>query len=956
MPTDIADNFRIGQSDSISGVRLTLYIAFAYLLLGALGLMLAIGPGYASPIFPAAGLALAVVLCLGSRALPGVLLGSVVMNISVALLHGTMSLTTAVLALLIASGATTQAFVGSWLVNHWQRSVWHNLEREMDAIVFLLLGGGVSCLVSASVGVSGLYSAGIITRADFLYSCWNWYVGDTLGVMIFAPIALRLLNRSSNEWNDRHFHAFMPILLLISLLWLGFHGTNQLVKKDLEYQIKNDCEAITKRIADRLLTHREVLTSLHNFITATPDFTFKQFELFTRITLQNNPDIFALSFNDLVASGRRSEYERMMSSLSPLGEFHITERDSEKRLVAAAERAEYVTVRCIVPLANNKPAVGFDIHSEPVRRDAINRARTTKNMAVTAPIRLVQEKKERVGVLELMPVEDSPKIGEEEHKARSIIGFAVSVVKIDEMIEIATNGHLPTGLLFRVTDPNAARGKELLYRSDADSIAKISSDRAGDWKTGLQMGDRKWEFTAYTTDVYLRNKRPFIAWGVGGLAIIFTGLIQLLIIGVNGRMNEIRRTNDAVNAYLDNLFNYANVPIIVWDTNGKISRFSRAFELLTGRSAEDVMNSDISLIFPAANVNDSGWLFKQGFDAAEWKTIELPVIHVNGKVSTVLWNASSIYGGDGTTPVATIAQGHDITSRKQMEEALQQRTNELGDTNEQLEQEIAERQVAQEALAVKQSQLESVNSTLQERITKAITELRQKDQMMISQSRQASMGEMIGNIAHQWRQPLNALAIVLGNIQQAHLYDELTAEYLNETTETGNRLIQKMSSTINDFRNFFLPDKEAVSFSAHEQISHAISLVEAGLISQNISIHLEVVKDITLTGLPNEYSQVLLNLFSNCRDAIKASGDLAGKIKVRLYEREGMGCVSISDNGGGIAEDVIDKIFEPYFSTKDMGTGIGLYMSKMIVERSMKGTIEAHNVAGGAEFVVATPL
>jgi len=288
--------------------------------------------------------------------------------------------------------------------------------------------------------------------------------------------------------------------------------------------------------------------------------------------------------------------------------------------------------------------------------------------------------------------------------------------------------------------------------------------------------------------------------------------------------------------------------------------------------------------------------------------------------------------------------------------SLQQRTNELGDTNEQLEQEMAERQVAQEALSVKQTQLEALNSSLQQRISEALAELRQKDQMMISQSRQASMGEMIGNIAHQWRQPLNALAMVLGNIQQAHIYNELTSEYLNETVEAGNNLLQKMSRTINDFRNFFLPDKEAVSFSAQEQLSHAITLVEAGLTSQNINIHLDVAKDIMLTGFPNEYSQVLLNLLSNSREAIKSSGVPEGKITVRLYEQEGRGCVSISDNGGGIAADVIDKIFEPYFSTKDMGTGIGLYMSKMIIERSMNGAIETHNIEGGAEFVIAIPL
>ncbi len=148
----------------------------------------------------------------------------------------------------------------------------------------------------------------------------------------------------------------------------------------------------------------------------------------------------------------------------------------------------------------------------------------------------------------------------------------------------------------------------------------------------------------------------------------------------------------------------------------------------------------------------------------------------------------------------------------------------------------------------------------------------------------------------------------------------------------------------------------ATAVPAGNQISHALALVEAGLKSQNITIHLEAHQDVVLTGFPNEYSQVILNLLSNAGDAVKAKCVAEGIITIRVFEGDGLGCVSISDNGGGIAVDVIGKIFEPYFSTREMGTGIGLYMSKMIIERSMNGTIEAHNIDGGAEFVVSLPL
>ena len=319
-----------------------------------------------------------------------------------------------------------------------------------------------------------------------------------------------------------------------------------------------------------------------------------------------------------------------------------------------------------------------------------------------------------------------------------------------------------------------------------------------------------------------------------------------------------------------------------------------------------------------------------------------------GEVRHVKANALVLRDAGGK-PLRMVGVNYDITERKRAEELVHEQAV-------QLELEVAERQRTQEDLAVKQSQLEALNRSLQLRIDEAVAEIRQKDQVMISQSRQAAMGEMIGNIAHQWRQPLNALAMVLGNIKSAFQYNELTDQYLDKTVESGNRLLQKMSTTINDFSNFFRPDKEILPFSAREQINHAVALVETSLINQSISVHLDAPEDVTLTGFPNEYSQVLLNLLANARDAIKESAVPEGRITIRLYEQDGQGIVAVSDNGGGIDSAVIDKIFEPYFSTKEMGTGIGLYMSKMIVERSMNGTITAHNIEGGTEFIIGTPL
>ena len=255
-----------------------------------------------------------------------------------------------------------------------------------------------------------------------------------------------------------------------------------------------------------------------------------------------------------------------------------------------------------------------------------------------------------------------------------------------------------------------------------------------------------------------------------------------------------------------------------------------------------------------------------------------------------------------------------------------------------------------------QEDLVIINQSLEERVRQAVEELRKKDQVMIIQSRQAAMGEMIGNIAHQWRQPLNALSLLLANIKDAYLYDEMDVAYMEQAISDGNRLVQKMSATISDFRNFFRPDKERISFSGSKQIGDAITLMSSSFNHANIALRIDSDNETMFFGFPNEFSQVLLNLLSNSKEAILGHGVERGEVVIQIGAKEGQGVVTLRDNGGGIPVELLDRVFEPYFSTKPMGTGIGLYMSKMIIERNMEGTISVRNVEGGAEFKLVIPL
>lgn len=258
------------------------------------------------------------------------------------------------------------------------------------------------------------------------------------------------------------------------------------------------------------------------------------------------------------------------------------------------------------------------------------------------------------------------------------------------------------------------------------------------------------------------------------------------------------------------------------------------------------------------------------------------------------------------------------------------------------------------ALKTMEQNLLEFNANLEDRIKQEVMKNREKDLMLIKQSREALMGEMMHNVAHQWRQPLNSIGIIMQNLEANYQKDRLSKEYFNDKTAKIMSLLLYMSHTIDDFRNFFKIDKVKMPFSLLTQIKKSINLVDYYLKTINISIEADIPEGLYCLGYPNEFAQVLLNLFNNAKDIILERKIQDGKIFVRAIEKKGVIHLTVEDNGGGVPEEIRDRIFEPYFTTKEqgIGTGIGLYMSKMIIEKNMDGSINFVNGVQGASFVI----
>lgn len=228
-------------------------------------------------------------------------------------------------------------------------------------------------------------------------------------------------------------------------------------------------------------------------------------------------------------------------------------------------------------------------------------------------------------------------------------------------------------------------------------------------------------------------------------------------------------------------------------------------------------------------------------------------------------------------------------------------------------------------------------------------EVIKKDKILQEQSKLAAMGEMVGSIAHQWRQPLNSLNINIENLDDDYADGLIDAEFIDNFIDKQTHTIQFMSHTIDDFRNFFRVEKVKKIFSVKEAIQSIISIQSAQFKNNNISVELQG-DDFKLNTIESEFKQTILNLISNAKDAIVKNSISYGKIKLILKNNS----LIISDNAGGIPEDILDRIFEPYFTTKEQGegTGMGLYMSKMIIEQNIEGTLSVVNSKDGAEFTI----
>jgi CHASE1-domain containing sensor protein len=512
-------------------------LAAAYVGTGKLALLLAIPPGFATAIWPPAGIALAALLLLGSRAWPGVLLGSFLVNVSTTFDRASMGPSLAVAAA-IAVGASAQALLGASLVRRFLGTPLELL-RGRDISTFLVLGGPASCAVSATVGVATLYVRNVIQIREIPFNWWTWWVGDVIGVAVVAPLVLVAFGTPREVWRRRTVSVALPlgILLVLTTALFGFVRLWERSRVAAHFNVRAD--ALVATIEGRVRESIEVLHSLESFRASSPQFDCKTFQSFAERALSRSPSLRALSWNPRVADAERDAFERGGPEGSD-GPCRITERNAKESLVPAPRRSEYVPVRYIEPYKENASVVGFDVSSSIVRFEAMQRAGDTGKPTATRRLRLMQDGDESPGVLVFLPAyaKAVDATASEDERRRNLIGYFVGAVRLDAFFAFLEGETRVQGIDVQIhSGAGQGREEQLLWRTSRASDTPAEIRHA----TTRTYWGRACRVDCSATPEYVAATQSWRPWSVlaGGLSA--AGLLGAFLLATTGRAVLIER-------------------------------------------------------------------------------------------------------------------------------------------------------------------------------------------------------------------------------------------------------------------------------------------------------------------------------------------------------------------------------------------------------------------------------
>lgn len=518
-------------------------VAVLYFALGLLALALSRMAGLASPVWPAAGIAFAAALRWGWRALPGVFIGSVGVNVFWLLRTGEPASQTWLVGAAVGIGAVLEAWAGAGLVRRIVGPV-RRLDTPRAVLLTLGLGGLLASTIAPTIAVATQLGAGLLKLDQAAMGWLTWWVGDAIGVIAIAPVTLMFLPSQAEYWSGRRWKIAVPSLLIVGILMAAIVQNVANDRARIDGAVKQLGTRAAADLASNISLHQEVLEGVRGLLDASEFVTAKEFDTYTNGVLARSRNLQALSWDPVIAEADLAAFQARQRTQPGLENFTVTERDAAGKLRPVSPRPEYVVVAYIEPIANNRTALGFDVESNPVRAAAITTARDTGRAIGTAPIDLVQESGTQKGMLALLPVyAGGSDPGNVTARRATLRGFAVGVYRLGDLLAETFSGSTWDSVGITLIDVSD-RVKPVVI---ADLPARVSAarDQVGAAPTAttlpLDVYGRTWELTVQPTGPeFIDGRTSFqVMLMLGALALTF--LLEAFLLVISGMDALARR-------------------------------------------------------------------------------------------------------------------------------------------------------------------------------------------------------------------------------------------------------------------------------------------------------------------------------------------------------------------------------------------------------------------------------
>lgn len=511
-------------------LRLNLLLAATCILSGAFSLLLALPPGYIAPLFPPAGIALAAALVYGWRASPGVLLGSLCIQI-LAHWHAQAPQLNPLLLCLATLGAFLQAYLGAWIFR--QLLIWPGgLDSVRHTVCFIALGAPLTCLVSASLATPFLSASGLTGWRELAENWAVWWAGDTMGVLLFTPITLAFIGPASAGWLGRKRNVAAPLLLCALLIGGALDLVRQREHSRIAEEFQRNAEHFANTLAARLSAQMDMLMSIERFSSINQNFSRQDWEQITALWLARYPGTTNLTWNPFVLHADKARFEDQQRR-NGLKDFHIKGRDNTGHFIPVKDAPAYFPILYVEPLHENQQVLGLNSKSFSVSARAIALSQATGRPAATEAVRLVQSPGDNTSVLVFQLVFTNPQ--DFTSPVRGLVSMAMNVGNIVRYVQGRTQ---TPNIDLCLSEPKQAPEHQRLYGPVACNDPYWINARPS-LSHQIRFADRDWHILLRANDNYLQELDGWASGASLGAALCFSGLLSAFLLLLTGRTRRI---------------------------------------------------------------------------------------------------------------------------------------------------------------------------------------------------------------------------------------------------------------------------------------------------------------------------------------------------------------------------------------------------------------------------------